>query len=36
MDAITLVKKHYGFSTTDSMKFIGELMDNVSNLESDK
>jgi hypothetical protein len=36
MDAITLVKKHYGFSTTDSIKFIGELMDNVSNLESDK
>jgi hypothetical protein len=36
IDAIALVKKHYGFSTTDSIKFIGELMDNVSNLESDQ
>lgn len=36
MDAITLVKKHYGYSTTDAMKFIGELMDSVSSHQSDQ
>ena len=36
MDAIALVKKHYGYGTTDSIRFIGELMDSVSSHQSDQ
>ncbi|RKZ43718.1 MAG: hypothetical protein DRQ58_12220 [Gammaproteobacteria bacterium] len=36
MDAMALVKKHYGFSTTDAKNFIDELMDTVSNPEPDQ
>jgi hypothetical protein len=36
MDAINLVKKHYGYSTANAIKFIGDLMDSVSNHQSDQ
>lgn len=36
IDAITLVKQHYGYSTTDAKKFIDELTDNLSNRQSDQ
>ncbi len=36
IDAITLVKQYYGYSTTDAKKFVDELTDNLPNCQSDQ